>query len=123
MSFINLIDIKYPKLSQAVFHIPNGGKRNIAEAVRFKKMGVRAGVWDVCCNLPHPVFNGLWIEFKSKGGRVTKEQESFLINVIKHNCQDWSICQTLSEAMEVFETYIAGGETTAYKPTYLLGKL
>lgn len=36
----------YPALKW-LMHIPNGGKRNISEAAKFKKMGVKAGVADL----------------------------------------------------------------------------
>jgi hypothetical protein len=35
-----------------VFHVANGGKRNTSEAVKFKRMGVVAGVSDLVCLLP-----------------------------------------------------------------------
>lgn len=43
---------KYPALFR-LFHIPNGGSRQIAEAVHLKRMGVKAGVPDLF--LPYPV--------------------------------------------------------------------
>ena len=33
-----------------LFHIPNGGKRNAAEAAHLKRQGVRAGVPDLSCS-------------------------------------------------------------------------
>lgn len=42
---------RYPKLKW-LFHVPNGGSRNRAEAVKFKQMGVKAGVSDL--QLPYP---------------------------------------------------------------------
>ena len=37
----NYLKLQYPKTLAA--HIPNGGKRTLIEAVRFKKMGVNIG--------------------------------------------------------------------------------
>ena len=34
---------RYPEL-RWLFHVPNGGSRNKQEAVKFKQMGVKAGV-------------------------------------------------------------------------------
>lgn len=42
---------RYPELKW-LFHVPNGGSRNKQEAVKFKQMGVKAGVSDLC--LPYP---------------------------------------------------------------------
>lgn len=38
---------RFPELKM-LYHVPNGGKRNPAEAARFKAMGVKAGVPDLC---------------------------------------------------------------------------
>ena len=37
---------KYPE-AQLLFHVPNGGKRNAAEAAHLKRQGVKAGVPDL----------------------------------------------------------------------------
>lgn len=49
---------QYPELKW-LHHIPNGGSRNKAEAVKLKQMGVKAGVSDLC--LPYPKRNLLRI--------------------------------------------------------------
>lgn len=38
---------KYPELKY-LYHTPNGGSRNSAEARNLKKQGVKAGVPDLC---------------------------------------------------------------------------
>lgn len=38
---------KYPQL-RLLYHIPNGGSRNAAEAASLKRQGVKAGVPDLC---------------------------------------------------------------------------
>jgi len=71
-----LFEVQDPRLKN-VFSIPNGGLRNKAVAAKLKKEGLQAGVLDVFCMVPSGRFNGLWVEFKRKGGRLTKEQVSF----------------------------------------------
>lgn len=45
----------YPQYRGLLFHVPNGGSRNMMEANKFKSMGVVAGVadifflWKTCC--------------------------------------------------------------------------
>lgn len=34
------------------FHVPNGGKRDVREAMRFKAMGVVSGIPDLVCTWP-----------------------------------------------------------------------
>ena len=69
---------KYPELT-LMYHVPNGGKRSKAEAVRFKAQGVKAGVPDICLPVPRGKYHGLYIELKRvKGGRVSAAQEEYI---------------------------------------------
>lgn len=68
------------------YAIPNGGKREIKEAVKFKRTGVSAGVPDLCIPIPVPSagYHGLYIELKrQRGSTVTEKQKEwieFLVN-------------------------------------------
>lgn len=57
--------------------IANGGSRHILEAVKLKKTGVRAGVFDLFLMIPKEVYHGLFIEMKSKKGKLTEKQKEF----------------------------------------------
>lgn len=56
------------------WHTPNGGKRNIREAARLKRMGVRAGVSDIIAHHNGECFA---LELKAPGGRPTESQLEF----------------------------------------------
>lgn len=58
------------------FHVPNGGKRSLLEAVRFKRMGVKAGVSDFIIMIPHKPWG--CIELKAPGKKPTEKQRKFL---------------------------------------------
>lgn len=61
------------------YHIPNGGKRNMYEAVKLKRMGVKAGVPDICIPVPSAGHHGAYGELKRKvGGRVSDTQRHWL---------------------------------------------
>jgi hypothetical protein len=65
-----------------MFHIPNGGKRNGLEAIRFKRMGVKPGVSDVFLPVAKNGYHGLWIELKTPiemKPTVTKFQREWLM--------------------------------------------
>lgn len=63
---------RFPELKM-LYHVPNGGKRNPAEAARFKAMGVKAGVPDLCLPVPMNGYAGLYIEMKyGSGDRLQK---------------------------------------------------
>lgn len=62
------------------FHPPNGGSRNVIEATKLKRMGVKKGVPDViipcACVMIDKYYNACAIELKrTKGGRVSPEQD------------------------------------------------
>jgi hypothetical protein len=57
-------------------HIPNGGWRTKAEAAKFTRMGVKAGVPDLL--LIGPTGTHYWLELKTKYGRLTDEQADFV---------------------------------------------
>ncbi len=79
---------KYPELV-LLFHIPNGGKRDAREAARFKKMGVKPGVPDMFLPVAKGGFNGLFIELKAKGGRLSDYQTKWLKELSK---QEYAAC-------------------------------
>ena len=54
---------RYPELKW-LFHVPNGGSRNKQEAVKFKQMGVKAGVSDLHLPYPKGSYCGLFVEMK-----------------------------------------------------------
>lgn len=90
------------KVPGVVFwHTPNGGKRNIIEGAKFKKMGVRAGVSDIVA-----VHNGriFALELKAPGGRATESQMEFISDVNAaggFGC----IATGLTEALKCLETW------------------
>jgi hypothetical protein len=70
-------DYQYPTLQKLLFAVPNGGSRNILEAVNLKKQGVRAGVSDLVLLYPCTDYHFLCIEFKAKKGTQSNEQKEF----------------------------------------------
>ena len=78
MEWAMLMEKQYPEL-RLMMHIPNGGLRSKAEAVRFKRIGVKAGVPDLFLPVARGGFHGLWIEMKrQKGGRLSDDQKAWL---------------------------------------------
>lgn len=93
------------------FHIPNGGSRNVIEAKKLKRMGVRKGVSDVFIPYPKGKYHGLWIEFKSLAcknkidGGLIAEQKEWLINM---NLLGYatSIAYSCDEATKITNDYL-----------------
>lgn len=72
------LEIEHPWPLRCMFHSPNGGWRTAAEAGKFKACGVKPGVPDWLCPIPHKGWNGLAIELKSEAGRVSESQQRWL---------------------------------------------
>lgn len=96
---------KYPELA-LMYHIPNGGKRSKAEAVRFKAQGVKAGVPDVCLPVARGKYHGLYIELKRvKGGRVSAAQEEY-IEALRKQGYKVTVCFGMEQARDVIVEYL-----------------
>lgn len=94
----------YPDL-QWMYHIPNGGKRNITTAKRLKAEGVKPGVPDICLPVPKGSYHGLYIEMKAGKNKATKLQEEWLI-ALSNNGYSTAICYGWEEAVGVIKRYM-----------------
>lgn len=99
---VKWMQFQYPNI--VWFHVPNGGSRNIREAVRFKREGVKAGVSDIIILKPNKSSHALLIELKRKGGKQSPEQKEFQKNVELWNYQ-YSIAKSLDEFMKIVNDY------------------
>ena len=72
------IQLKYPYALLYWWHTPNGGRRTKPQADLFKRMGVLRGVSDYTCSLPSGFYKQLYLEVKTKTGRLEPEQKEFL---------------------------------------------
>lgn len=68
---------KYPEL-KFMYHIPNEGKRSVANGAALKRQGLKSGVPDICLPSPHGEFHGAYIEMKKIGEKPTQEQKQWL---------------------------------------------
>lgn len=93
-------------LSNFIFHIPNGGYRNKNEAYSLKRQGVMSGVCDIFVALPNEKYHGLWIEMKSRLGRVSPNQKYFGDNM-KSVGYDTIVCRSWMSAKSAIEIYLS----------------
>lgn len=98
---------KYPELD-LLFHVPNGGSRNKAEAGRLRAEGVKAGVPDICLPVPRGKYHGLYIELKRKrGGRIDPAQMAWIEALMKQG-YSVAICKGWETAAEIILNYLEG---------------
>ncbi len=88
-----------------VFHIPNGGRRNVAEAAHLKRMGVKAGVPDLCIPVPRGRYHSLYVEMKSGRGKPTDKQLEWIdrLNRLGH-CA--IVCNGAEQAISDIRRYL-----------------
>lgn len=95
----------YPELN-LMFHVPNGGKRNKAEAARFKREGVKAGVPDIILPVPRGKYHGLFVELKRiRGGKPSDEQLEWIAQ-LRTQGYAAEICCGWQEASAVIQKYL-----------------
>ena len=111
MSWAHHVKYGNGRLSDYLFHIPNGGSRNIIEASKLKKMGVKAGVPDLQLIVPNGLIHGLWIELKSKTGKLQPSQR-LMIQRLEEQGYMCKVCFGADEAINEIKKYLclSGGE-------------
>jgi hypothetical protein len=95
---------KYPQL-KFMYHVPNGGFRNVREASNLKASGVRAGVPDIHLPARRGQYGGLFIELKIGKGKASSEQEIWK-NYLNLNGYYATVCHGWQEAVAVIENYL-----------------
>lgn len=105
--------LEYPEL-RLLHHVPNGGSRNRAEAVKLKRMGVKAGVPDLVLPVPCGGYAGLYIEMKVGKNKPTEKQKEWM-EQLKRYGHKVEVCYSGDEAIKTIEKYIQSGETKMRK--------
>ena len=106
-SWAEISTARFPEL-RLMHHIPNGGKRSKAEAARFKRMGVKAGVPDIFLPVPRGGYHGLYIELKALDGKPSAEQNRFLTAVGEQGYFA-AVAYGGQAAAEMIVRYLSGG--------------
>ena len=95
---------KYPELG-LMFHIPNGGKRNITTAVRLKKEGVKSGIPDIFLPTARGNYHGLFIEMKAGKNPETANQLRWIAELTLEGYKA-TTCRGWERAKDVILDYL-----------------
>ena len=104
IAFVSLLE----KKGIIFYAIPNGGSRNLLEAVNLKRQGVKPGIPDICIPIPTKSHHGLYIELKRlKNSRVSDNQRYWIdkLNALGYRAE---ICHGWLNAIRTVEDYLKG---------------
>ena len=91
-----------------MFHIPNGGSRNAAEAAHLKLQGVKPGVPDIFLPVARGGCHGLFIEMKRAKGGVLSRFQSEYIEALMREGYRCAVCHGRDEAVKTSTEYLKG---------------
>lgn len=92
-------------ISDDLHAIPNGGQRNPAVAAKLKAEGVTPGIPDLMLTIPVAPYHGMFIEMKSRGGRLTDAQREH-IERLRARGYHAVCCVGFDEARVAIERYL-----------------
>lgn len=91
-----------------IFHVPNGGDRDIRVAAKLKAEGVRRGVPDLLWLLPACGYYGLAMELKVGKNKPTPEQADWLQWLSDRNYFTCVVYDDPAEAIYILQQYLDG---------------
>jgi hypothetical protein len=95
----------YPTIRGVTFSIPNGGSRNLLEAVNLKRSGVTKGVPDIFVGVPNKNAHGAFIELKIGNNKLSKEQ-ALMMDRLQDNGYECFVCYSFNEARQAVTKYL-----------------
>lgn len=105
-AFNQKIVVKYcDTVGLPIVHIPNEGKRSYAMASELQAMGMRAGFPDLFMPKASGKYHGLFIEMKSRKGKLTDKQSEWLAR-LSLNGYAVKVAHSSTEAIKAIEKYI-----------------
>ena len=96
---------RWPELA-LLYHIPNGGTRDVIEGRHLKQQGVKRGVPDLCLPVARGNYHALYIELKTYTGRATAEQKWWGERLRCHGNM-WQVCHGWEAAVAMLEWYLS----------------
>lgn len=97
---------KHPEL-EMIYHIPNGGLRDIQTGARLKKEGVKPGMPDYHLPVARGGYHSLYIEMKIiEGGKLSDVQEKVITQLLKYG-NKVVVCYGWEQAKKAVLDYLA----------------
>lgn len=97
----------FPKYAYVFFAIEN--KRKTERGYLLKAQGIISGVADLCLALPTKDYGALYIELKYGKNKQTETQINWEAEIKKHG-NNYAVCYTLNEAIDIIIEHIKNHE-------------
>lgn len=102
---VNWFRLKYPKLRNVLFAIPNGGRRDKKTGCVLKAEGATSGVADLILLKRNNRFGSLCVEMKTKSGQQSDTQKKWQKEV-EATGNKYVVCRSLDEFMKEITEYL-----------------
>lgn len=102
------VALRHPAVAKLIYHVPNGGHRHKAVAVKLKEQGVKAGIPDLVLPMARGGYFGLYIEFKATppfDAAVSPSQDAY-IHALTEQGYLAIVCRGHFDAMEHLRAYL-----------------
>ena len=97
--------LKFPKLRNILFAVPNGGRRDAVTGAKLKEEGATSGVSDLILLRSNRFYGALAIEMKKPGGYQSPAQKEWQKDA-EANGAKYVVCRSLDEFMKVVTDYL-----------------
>lgn len=101
---VKWFNFQYNKFKPYLYCNYNNPK-NMEHGVYLKSMGLKAGIPDMFLAIPMNGFSGMYIEMKTKTGRLTKEQKQYSI-ILQEIGYKWVLCRSQQEFKKEIDEYM-----------------
>ena len=99
---------QHPDL-RLLFHVPNGGAREIQTAARLKREGVVPGVPDYFLLVPRHEYHGMAIELKRRDGGVLSASQITMMELLSYHGYYVVIANGWESARDLILQYLHDG--------------
>lgn len=103
-AWADVMSAQMPELKY-MYHVPNGGQRDIRTAVALKRRGVKAGVPDIVLPAARGEYHGLYVELKVGSNKPSEKQQEYL-QYLNEQGYKAVVCYGWREAMEEVCKYL-----------------
>jgi|SRR5579859_4686779 hypothetical protein len=88
------------------YHVPNGGMRDAREGRKFKLLGVKPGVPDICIPIGCFGYHALYVELKRRVGGSLSAWQELWIQALRSRGNKAEVANGCEEAISIISEYL-----------------